>query len=265
MAAVTSAVVGVASGVLGATQSFKQAADAKSAQAKAAGESKKLMAEAKLMAEKNYFEGLNVPMGAYERQREENLVAGQQAISALQEGDQRGLAGGVGQVNQAQTVASEGLRNDLGQALYDNEKMKAEERKSINQDLIAANVGEAKDLRAEADYQAKAGKQASMSGVQSALGAVGSAASLVPLYGKNRAAKRADSLYEANAQAFKDKGIGTSRAKNLLLNLDNKKLKQLTSEGATFDFDTIFGKAYTNKQGQNYYSGESGFVSSSDD
>ena len=259
MAAVTSAVVGVASGVFGATQSFKQAADAKSAQGKAAQESKKLMAEAKLMAEKNYFEGLNVPMGAYERQREENLVSGQQAVQALQEGDQRGLAGGVGQVNQAQSVASEGLRNDLGQALYDNEKMKADERKSINQDLIAANVGEAKDLRSEADYQAKLQKQATMSGFDSALGAVGSAASLVPLYGKNKAAKRAGSIFEANQKAFSDKGIGDSRAKNLLLNLDKNVLKDISKGTKKFDFKSLFGDSMLSKGGMNVYAGEQGY------
>lgn len=260
MAAVTSSIVGIASGAFGAYQSFKQAADAKSAAARAAKDSKKLMAEAKLMAEKNFFEGLNVPMGAYERQREENLVAGQQAIAALQEGDQRALAGGVGAVNQAQTVASENLRNDLGQALYDNEKMKAEERKSINENLIAANVGEAKDLRAEADYQERARKQAMMSGVTSALGAVSSAADLVPLYGKSKSAKRAESIYKANESAFKERGIGSARAQRLLSNLDKNQLKDLSKEGATFDFESIFGKGRNNKAGtMMLYEGDIGY------
>lgn len=260
MAAVTSAIVGVASGAIGAAQSFSQASAAKAAAGKAAQDSKKLMAEAKLMAEKNYFEGLNVPMGAFERQREENLVAGQQAVQALQEGDQRGLAGGVGQVNQAQNVASEGLRNDLGQALYDNEKMKADERKSINQDLIAANVGEAKDLSAEASYQEKLGKSSMMSGVTSALGAVGSAASLVPLYGKSNAARRGGKLFEKGVgkKQFAAKGIGAARATNLLSNLSKTQQKQLLKDGS-FDFESLFGKGFTNKAGRTFYEGEEGF------
>ena len=260
MAAVTSSIVGIASGAFGAYQSFSQAAAAKSAAAKAAKDSKKLMAEAKIMAEKNYFEGLNVPMDAYERQREENLVAGQQAISALQEGDQRALAGGVGAVNQAQTVASEKLRGDLGQALYD------EERKSINENLIAANVGEAKDLRAEADYQERARKQSMMSGVTSALGAVSSAADLVPLYGKSQSSKRAESIYKANEKAFKEKGIGSARAQRLLSNLDKNQLKDLSKDGALFDFDTIFGKGRKNAAGtMTLYDGDIGFYDTSDD
>ena len=49
---------------------------------------------------------------------------------------------------------------------------------------------QAKDAEAEASYQDKVGKQAMMSGVDSALGAVGSAANLVPLYGSKAQGRR---------------------------------------------------------------------------
>ena len=55
MAAVTSSIVGIASGVMGATQSFKQAQAAGNASDKATQDSKRLLAEAKIMAEKNEF------------------------------------------------------------------------------------------------------------------------------------------------------------------------------------------------------------------
>jgi hypothetical protein len=260
MAAVTSSIVGIASGVMGAGMSFAQKAAASSAASQAKQDSKRLMAEAKQMAEKDLYSELNVPMGAFERQREENTAAGSMAVQALQEGDARGLAGGVGAVNQAQTVASEGLRNDLGQALYDNDKMKADSKQAINQQLIGANLGEAKDASAEAAYQEKVGKQAMMSGVESALGAVGSAANLVPLYGSNAQGRRGAKLFEneAVAQSFKDKGIGSARATSLLGGLSKQQQKNLLS-GGDFDFDTIFGKGYTDKKGRTFYNGEEGY------
>ena len=266
MAAVTSAVVGIASGVAGAGMSFAQASKAKNAANVAKQDSKRLMAEAKIMAEKNFYENLNVPVGAYERQREENMASGSAAVQALQEGDARGLAGGVGQVNQAQSAASEGLRNDLGQALYDNDKMKAEAKDNINQNLVAANIGEAKDASAEANYQQQLGASSMKSGVSSALGAVGSAASLVPLYGKGRAAKDAKSIFGGDAGAqFKSRGIGEDRGLNMLSGLDKGTLKKIR-KGGSFDFDTLFGKGILNtRTGNQIYESEPGFFDMKDD
>jgi hypothetical protein len=51
MAAVTSSIVGIASGVMGAGMSFAQKAAASSAASQAKQDSKRLMAEAKQMAE----------------------------------------------------------------------------------------------------------------------------------------------------------------------------------------------------------------------
>jgi len=260
MAAVTSSIVGIASGVMGAGMSFAQKNAAAVASSQAKQDSKRLMGEAKQMAEKDFYAELNVPMGAFERQREENTAAGSMAVQALQEGDARGLAGGVGAVNQAQTVASEGLRNDLGQALYDNNKMKADSKQAINQQLISANLGQAKDAEAEASYQDKVGKQAMMSGVESALGAVGSAANLVPLYGKSSQARRGGNLFEKGVgkKQFAAKGIGAARATNLLSNLSKTQQKQLLKDGS-FDFESLFGKGFTNKAGRTFYEGEEGF------
>jgi len=138
--------------------------------------------------------------------------------------------------------------------------MKADSKQAINQQLIGANLGEAKDASAEAAYQEKVGKQAMMSGVESALGAVGSAANLVPLYGSNAQGRRGAKLFEneAVAQSFKDKGIGSARATSLLGGLSKKQQKDLLG-GGNFDFDAIFGKGYTNKKGMTYYDGEEGF------
>tara|TARA_R110002012_G_scaffold213607_3_gene384694 strand:+ start:1941 stop:2732 length:792 start_codon:yes stop_codon:yes gene_type:complete len=260
MAAVTSSIVGIASGVMGAGMSFAQKNAAAVASSQAKQDSKRLMSEAKQMAEKDFYAELNVPMGAFERQREENTAAGSMAVQALQEGDARGLAGGVGAVNQAQTVASEGLRNDLGQALYDNNKMKADSKQAINQQLISANLGQAKDAEAEASYQDKVGKQAMMSGVESALGAVGSAANLVPLYGSKAQGRRGAKLLgnDKVAQGFKDKGIGAARATQMLGGLSKKQQKDILG-GGSFDFDTLFGKGFTNKKGMTLYEGEEGF------
>ena len=138
--------------------------------------------------------------------------------------------------------------------------MKADSKQAINQQLISANLGQAKDATEEASYQEKVGKQAMMSGVESALGAVGSAADLVPLYGKTQGAKRAAKLFETDAvgKSFKDKGIGAARATSLLGNLSKKQQKDILG-GGSFDFDSLFGKGYTNKRGMTLYDGEEGY------
>ena len=91
MAAVTSAVIGIGTGIYAAYNSFDEAAKSKEAAEDADREAKKLMSDAKKKAETDYYEGLAVPLDAYDAEFE-NLLAGQkQAVEALQEGDARGI------------------------------------------------------------------------------------------------------------------------------------------------------------------------------
>lgn len=203
MAVTTAAVVGVAASAGGAINSFSQSAKQGRMAEKAAAASKKAMAEAKKKAEKNFYAGLNVSTEAYDRAFENNLQAQTQNIQALQEGDPRNLAAGVGLVQQTADATSEATRLALQKDLEENAKMKADAQDAINQDLKKMDVGYAKDQEKVAQESAAASAAAMSQGISGAVSTVGQAAQLAPLFGAKNitAAEQAylDSL--ANAQA----------------------------------------------------------------
>ena len=87
MAVTTAAVVGIATGVASTAKSFSDAAKAKKAQDDANKEAARLMSDARKRAETNYFEGLQIPLDAYEKAFETTLTADRQMVEALQEGE----------------------------------------------------------------------------------------------------------------------------------------------------------------------------------
>jgi len=144
MAVVTSAVVGIATGAVAAGMSFKQAADAKSAAEQADIDAKALMDEAKKNLEKNYMEELTVPLDAFEAASTENLALQQQSIEAIREGDQRGAVN-VGAAQQIGANEAEKRRILMQDQLFGLEKIKAEEKDSIRDDLVSLQVAGAAD------------------------------------------------------------------------------------------------------------------------
>jgi len=144
MAAAT-AIIGAGVGVAQAGMSFSQAAKQKKAADKARQESKRLMAQARKDAQQNFFEGLNVPLEAFGQQYEQNMANQQQSIAALQEGDARNLAAGIGKVGMEASDSANKTRLDMQKALYENAEMKASAKENVKQQLIGMDVGAAKD------------------------------------------------------------------------------------------------------------------------
>jgi hypothetical protein len=215
MAVVTSAVIGVAGAVVSATQSFQAAADAKEASSKADTAAAEAMADAKRKAEKDAYSGLAIPLDAYEAQFENNLAVQQQNVEALQEGDARGLAAGVGRVGAQGTETAEGTRIKMGEEISDLNMMKAESKDSINQQLIemdVANAREQNQRRADADaFRA----QSINSGINSVTSGLQSAASVVPLYNASGANKRGGKLAKQFADQ-KPAGMDDAKWKEIL-------------------------------------------------
>ena len=187
MAVVTSAVVGIAAGVASAAQGFSAAAKAKKAAAAADAEAKKAMQEAKAKAEVDMYAGLNVPLDAYEAEFENNLAVAQQNTEALQEGDSRSLAAGVGRIGAQGTAAAEGTRIAMGEEISDLNMMKADSKDAINQQLIGMDVAYAKEQNQRMRDSEAARAQGISQGISGVSGALTSAASLAPLYGKAKA------------------------------------------------------------------------------
>lgn len=194
MAAVTTAVIGIASGVASAASSFKAASDAKNAQTKADSEAKKAMEAAKAKAQVDNYSGLSVPLDAYEAEFENNLAVAQQNTEALQEGDARALAGGVGRIGAAAGANAEGTRIAMGEEISDMNKMKADSKEAINQQLISMDVAYAKEQNQRSADAQVARSQGISQGIAGVSGALTSAASLAPLYGQSVSDKRGSKL-----------------------------------------------------------------------
>lgn len=183
MAVTTAAVVGIAAGVASTAKSFSDAAKAKKAQKKASEDAARLMSDARKRAQVDEFAGLSVPTDAYEAAFETTLAANKQQVEALQEGDTRALAAGIGRAGAQAAASAEQTRQQMGQDLFNVQKMKAQSRENIKQQLIGMDVGAAKDAKAEAAYQEQLRAQKIQQGIQGigqVAGAVGGAA---PLFG----------------------------------------------------------------------------------
>lgn len=204
MAAVTASVIGIVGSGVSAVQSFQAASDAKEASSQADKAAAEAMADAKRRAEKDAYSGLAIPLDAYEAQFENNLAVQQQNVEALQEGDARGLAAGVGRVGAQATNAAEGTRIEMGEEISDLNMMKAESKDSINQQLMemdVANAREQNQRRADADaFRA----QSINSGINSVTSGLQSAADLVPLYRKNKADRKGLNSEGGQSSLIKD-------------------------------------------------------------
>lgn len=144
MAAAT-AVIGAGVGLAQGGMSFMQAAKQRKAADKARIESERLMKQAREDAQKNFFQGLNVPMEAFGQQFKQNMQTQQQGIQALQEGDTRNLIGGIAKVGAEASENANAIRTDLQGDLYENAQMKAQAGENVKQQLIGMDVGKAKD------------------------------------------------------------------------------------------------------------------------
>ena len=244
---ITSAAIGLGSVGIG----LGNAGKARRAAAKAERESKQLMKEAERKAEANFYEGLNVPLDAFNKQFEEQLQQQQQSLQALQEGDARSVASGVGRVGALAANQGEKTRIAMGEALYQNDKMKADSKQNVNQQLIDINVGAAADQ----SMMARDARRAESQGMQQAvegLGAVAGAASdIIPTFGKSKADRRAGKLLgsitaadksKLNRQGLDDTAIIARLSQ--IPNIENMTraelnviMEQIKSEQFDFDFD----------------------------
>lgn len=184
MAVTTAAVVGIAAGVGSAVKGFSDASKAKNAAAKAEREAKKAMRSARSKAEVDQYAALEVPLDAYEAAFEANLAADRQAVEALQEGDARQLAAGVGRIGAQQAAEAQQTRMAMGDEMFNLDKMKADSKEAIKQQLIGFDVGEAK-MQDQKAYEAEQARKASIQqGISGLTQAASSAASLAPLFPK---------------------------------------------------------------------------------
>ena len=189
MAGVGLAIAGLAISGASAGMGFAQASKARKLAAQENKKADRLMQEARDKAEKNIYEGLSVPMEAYNREFRENTAQQMQNVQSLQEAGGRTLAAGIGKVAGQGTMSNQDISVRLGQAVYDNEKMKADASQDVNQQLIKMDVGQSSSARrAAADLKTEAA-QATSGAIESVGSAVSYGAALAPLFPSKKDAK----------------------------------------------------------------------------
>ena len=231
MAAATAvAAAGVLIAGTSAGMSFSQAAKQKRLAQTANKASDKLMEEAKRKAEVEFMQKLNVPLDAYDRQEERNIQSQQQNIEALQQGDPRNVLGGLGAVGAGATASAEENRIAKGKELFALQQMQVQEQSDINQDLKDMSVGGAADQQMRSRDAQEASAAAMQQGVASVGQAVGSAASVVPLFSANAADRRASKMADGLDQSLLETSVVNKNA-------DAAKYLQYSTEGADYDMN----------------------------
>jgi len=237
MAVTTSAVIGISSGIATSIKGFTDAGAARTAQQNADNEAKRMMMNARKRAEQNEYGELSLGLESFEAEFEANLTADRQAIEALQEGDSRSLAAGVGRVGMQQAAEALETRLSMSDEMFGLEKMKADSKEQQKQQLISMDVGEAKmqDQKSrEAAEQRRRGIEAGFQGIGQVAQGVGD---MAPLYGKSMNDKRAQRM-------MNDQGMKT---RAMMAGID------VNNELALFDW--ISSQEITGKQARNMTAG----------
>ena len=203
MAVATAAVIGIGISAYTAQQSFAAAAEAKRDGDEAAAAAKDAMDDAKKKAEKDFYGGLAVPLDAYEAEFENNLAVAQQSTEALQEGDARALAAGVGRVQGAAQEGAQGTRIAMGEEISDLNEMKAQSKDAVNQQLLQMDVAYAKEQKEIAAESKAARNAANQAGLEGVAGVVTGVGGMVDLYKKQKDAASTPLPVTGKSSAFK--------------------------------------------------------------
>lgn len=175
--------------------SIAQAAKARDEQRKAEYEAEKSLKEAKMLLEKNFYEGIAIPKETYEMQADILKTAGEQALTAAQEAGVRATSVAPGRVLAGLVESGAKLRGQMAGELLDLERLQAMEASRLRDKGV--------DIRE--DVATGAGLKRREAAVAEAQGITGAAEAaqilgeeifgVIPLYGKGpegRAITRAE-------------------------------------------------------------------------
>lgn len=205
------AAIGAGVAVLGTgfqiSQGLKQGKLAKDAQRASA----EALALAKQRLEINRLEGIQLPLESYERMMREMTAQQKQSLTSLQEADERSLASGVGKLYAAASGETEKAREQMDKAIYDREKMIAEEESKIDRALASVSLEEAIGFEKEAAQR----EQAAAMNFAGAISGLGQAASIYqqsrPLYSSYQGQLSAAQAYQQQTGMYQDMNARQAR------------------------------------------------------
>jgi len=178
--------IDIITGLVGMGLSLDQAAKARDEQRKAEFEAEKQLKEAKMLLEKNFYEGIAIPKETYDLQADILKTAGEQAISAAQEAGVRATSVAPGRVLAGLTQSGGKMRTDMASELLELEKAEAKEASRLR-DMgvgIRGDVATGAGLAAAAADIAEA--QAITGGAEAAQVLGEEIFEATPLYGKGQ-------------------------------------------------------------------------------
>jgi len=186
MAGIILGSVAAATSLAGAGLSFSQAAKQRKAQERAERESNRLMQQARQNLQTKFYEQLQVPTEAYDRQFRESTAQQKQSLQALQESDPRTLAAGVGKVGAVGVAENQKIRENMAERMFQLQQIKAKEMRDINDALVSLDAGESRTQELRAIEARKLAKGATESGFASLASGLGGVTEQIPLYLKSR-------------------------------------------------------------------------------
>ena len=207
MALTTATIIALGGAAVGGGMNLIQAGKARDAQRDADRAAGRLMADAKAKLQKDYYEGLKIPTEAYDQAYEANAQAQRENVEALQQADSRTLAAGVGRVGALSNENTQKIRAQQAQEMFELDKLKAEGKENMTQQLAQMDVAMAQDQAARA---AQADEQVGMlqAGAANAfIGGITSAAQSQALNKASASDKALSDAFDSNEQSFKANNV----------------------------------------------------------
>tara|TARA_R110001606_G_scaffold11925_1_gene51473 strand:+ start:668 stop:1537 length:870 start_codon:yes stop_codon:yes gene_type:complete len=184
------AIGGLATTATSAGMSFAQANKQKKAMQDAEADAEAAMAAARGKLDVNFAEQMSIKKEAYDLEREAMLVQGAMATEAGKESE-RGAAATAGRVYAAQQQGQAGIRTAMADELTNIEGAILEEDSRLRDLDVALDLEDVAGNQMVAADASRAATAAKQQGIQSTISAVGQAAAMAPLYGKNTSAQKA--------------------------------------------------------------------------
>jgi len=163
--------------------SFIESDKQKGAVLEAKREAEKAALEMQRLQEQNFYEKLNVPLQAFDRQFREGTAANAQAIEALSQ-DSRTLLGGVQGVQEATIEGQAKTREQLDDRLFNLDVMKAQAATQQADDLSKIEEGKIKGAQVAAMAAEKAQIAQQQSALQGVGGLITQGAGMIGTYGE---------------------------------------------------------------------------------
>lgn len=188
--------IGMGIQVIGAGLQIARSIDQKKKARDAERASKELLEQAKSRLDVNRMEGIQVPLEAYEMAGREVTAQQMQSLEGLREADARTLAAGVGKLGAAGAAATEGVRQNMAEAIYQRDKMIANEAARIDTVMGGISLEEVSGAQIAAKEREEAAAMALSGGIAGMGGAFDTLAKSQDLYSQRQGQMAAAQQYQ---------------------------------------------------------------------